>query len=84
MPQDQIILILFFGALVIAIALTPISKWLAPHLGLVAKPRARDLHTVPVPRMGGVAIFLAVMAGVLFLQRTLEFRGTRVIFGLGR
>ncbi len=74
MPQDQIILILFFGALVIAIALTPISKWLAPHLGLVAKPRARDLHTVPVPRMGGVAIFLAVMAGVLFLQRTLEFR----------
>ncbi|MCW1968826.1 MAG: undecaprenyl/decaprenyl-phosphate alpha-N-acetylglucosaminyl 1-phosphate transferase [Anaerolineae bacterium] len=74
MPEEQIILILFFGALVIAVALTPISKWLAPHVGLIANPRSRDMHTVPVPRMGGVAIFIAVMAGVLLLQNTFEFR----------
>ena len=43
------LLLLFFGALVVAIAVTPVSKWLAPHLGVIAKPRARDVHTKPVP-----------------------------------
>ena len=62
------ILILFFGTLVIAVAGTPISRWLAPHVGVMAIPRARDIHTRPVPRMGGVAIFLAVMIGAVILS----------------
>ena len=62
------ILLLFFGALVIAVAATPISKWLAPRVGVMAIPRARDIHTRPVPRMGGVAIFLAVMIGAVLLS----------------
>jgi UDP-GlcNAc:undecaprenyl-phosphate GlcNAc-1-phosphate transferase len=71
--QEQTIPIVFFGALFIAMTLTPISKRIAHRIGLISNPRSRDLHTIPVPRMGGVAIFLAVMAGVLYLQRTLEF-----------
>ncbi len=67
MAQDQIIVILIAGALVLAIALTPLSKWLAPHVGMMAHPRARDLHSRPVPRMGGTAIFVAVMAGIVVL-----------------
>ena len=61
MAQDQVVVILLVGALVLGIALTPLSKWLAPHVGMMAQPRARDVHTRPVPRMGGVAIFIAAM-----------------------
>lgn len=75
-------LILFFGALVITIALTPISKWLAPHVGVIAKPRARDVHTTPVPKMGGVAILLAVMVMVIFLRGQTEIRQiVALVFG---
>jgi len=62
------ILLLFVGTLVIAIAGTPVSRWLAPRVGVMAIPRARDIHTRPVPRMGGVAIFLAVMIGAVLLS----------------
>ena len=55
------LLILFFGALVIAVAMTPISKWLAPRVGVMDHPNPRKIHATPVPRMGGMAIFVAVM-----------------------
>jgi UDP-GlcNAc:undecaprenyl-phosphate GlcNAc-1-phosphate transferase len=59
------VIILFFGALVIAVAATPLSKRLAPRLGMMDKPSARKIHASPVPRMGGVAIFVAVMIALL-------------------
>ncbi|HQV71212.1 MAG TPA: MraY family glycosyltransferase [Thermoflexales bacterium] len=75
-------LILFFGALVLALALTPVSKWLAPHAGVIARPRSRDVHTIPVPKMGGVAILLAVMAMVVLLRGQPEIRQiVSIIFG---
>jgi UDP-GlcNAc:undecaprenyl-phosphate GlcNAc-1-phosphate transferase len=71
--NQSAIVVLLLGALLIAVALTPISKWLAPRLGLMANPRARDIHTRPVPRMGGVAIVLGVMFAVLVLQAQFGF-----------
>ncbi len=68
------LILLFFGALVVAIAVTPISKWLAPHIGVIARPRARDVHTEPVPKLGGVAILFGVMAVALVLGNRLEFQ----------
>ncbi len=66
-------IVLFFGALVLAVALTPLSKWLAPHIGVMAVPRARDVHAKPVPRMGGTAIFAAVLAMSVLLRSRAEF-----------
>lgn len=68
------LLLLFFGALVVAIALTPVSKWLALHIGVVALPRARDVHTRPVPKLGGMAILLSVLGMAFVLGRQFEFR----------
>lgn len=68
------LLLLFFGGLVIAVALTPVSRWLAPHVGVVAKPRARDIHTRPVPKLGGVAILLATLLMALLLGNRPEFQ----------
>ena len=38
---------------------------LAPRIGAVDQPGVRKLHTTPTPRIGGVAIFLAVIVAVL-------------------
>ena len=62
------IITLFVGALVIAVAMTPVSKWLAPRVGVMDKPNARKIHASPVPRMGGVAIFVAVMVVVVLFS----------------
>jgi UDP-GlcNAc:undecaprenyl-phosphate GlcNAc-1-phosphate transferase len=76
------LLLLFFGALVIAVALTPVSKWLAPHVGVVAFPRSRDIHTRPVPKLGGVAILFATLVMALLLGDRPEFQQlAAVLFG---
>lgn len=82
LSEQNWIVVLLFGALVIAIALTPISKILARRFNVIAVPRSRDVHTVPVPRMGGVAIFIGFMAGVLLLQSRFEFsQFAAIVFG---
>jgi UDP-GlcNAc:undecaprenyl-phosphate GlcNAc-1-phosphate transferase len=69
-----IVLLLFFGALVIAMAVTPVSKWLAPRVGVMAHPRMRDIHTRPVPRLGGIAIFAGVIVMAVLLGNRFEFQ----------
>jgi UDP-GlcNAc:undecaprenyl-phosphate GlcNAc-1-phosphate transferase len=71
--MDSTLVLLFLGALVLSIALTPVSKWLAPHLGVMAVPRTRDVHNRPVPRMGGTAIFVAVIVMTILLRSRGEF-----------
>lgn len=72
--MTPLFIILFIGALTLAIALTPVSKWLAPHLGVIDKPSARKIHLSPVPRMGGVAIVAAVMVALVFLRSQMEIQ----------
>ncbi|MCS7059975.1 MAG: MraY family glycosyltransferase [Anaerolineae bacterium] len=76
------VIILFVGALVIALAMTPVSKWLAPHVGVMDRPNARKIHAAPVPRMGGLAIFIAVMAVVGLFGGQQEIQQTAaILFG---
>lgn len=59
-------------AFVLALVLTPLCRNLADRIGLVDRPdHRRKLHRHPVPRVGGVAILLAMGGGVatLFLSR---------------
>ena len=46
-------LLVFAGALVLAIAMTPVARWLAPRVGIMDRPEARKIHQTPVPRLGG-------------------------------
>jgi len=55
----------FAGALVLAIGATPAARWLAPRTGFIDHPEARRIHKRPVPRLGGAAIYLAVLIAVL-------------------
>lgn len=56
----------FAAAGIIAFATTPMVKALANKVGAVDVPKdARRMHKVPIPRMGGLAIFLGFLFSVL-------------------
>src|SRR5690349_15332477 len=58
---------LFFGVtLVISLVLTPLVRRFAVRRGLLDMPgEERRVHKVPVPRLGGLAIYAAFAVGVL-------------------
>jgi len=49
----------FMGALVIALILTPLCRELVRKLGMIDQPDERRVHKKPIPRGGGVSVFLA-------------------------
>ncbi len=64
-------LFVYLGSAFLALVTTPIVIWLARRLSIVDVPGARHVHTSPIPRIGGVAIFFSMMSlaiGVLFVS----------------
>lgn len=61
----QIYILAFTIALAVAYFITPRVKDLAIKLGALDAPDARKVHTRPIPRMGGLAIYVAFMLAVL-------------------
>ena len=72
--------LLVIAALVTYVA-TPVMRHLAYRVGAVTTARERDVHTVPTARLGGVAIYLGLVAAVVaasripFLGRVFEVSG---------
>ena len=63
-------------ALVIVVLLTPAVGGMARLLGVVDQPDGRRLNRRPIPRLGGLAIFLGILVPALaFLNLTGEMRG---------
>lgn len=61
-----VILLPMVVALVISFLSTPIVKSFACKLGAIDVPKdERRMHKVPIPRMGGLAIFLGFIISVL-------------------
>lgn len=55
--------LLVIAALVTYVA-TPVMRHIAIRVGAVTAVRARDVHVVPTARLGGVAVFLGLAAGL--------------------
>ncbi|MDA8228788.1 MAG: MraY family glycosyltransferase [Desulfitobacterium hafniense] len=78
----------FLIAVVIAVLITPISMKLAVRLGAIAYPGGRHVHSQPIPRMGGLAIYAAFWLAII-VTKTWDkaiwglFIGSTVIFLVG-
>lgn len=55
----------FFVAWFLADILTPVMQYLSFKLNVLDHPHARKIHTEPIPRLGGAAIFLACTLSIL-------------------
>lgn len=56
---------LFAAALLTALAATPLARKIAIKLGAIDRPTGRRVNKVPVPRMGGIAIFAGIAAAFI-------------------
>ncbi len=57
----------FVLALALTLLLTPIVRGLNRRMGMVDKPDARRINKVPIPRGGGLALFLGVVGSYLVM-----------------
>lgn len=71
MSLSSLNLLAVAASFVLALALTPLVRALARHLGVVAKPKMDRWHKRPTAMLGGVAIWLSVVISYLaFVPRT--------------
>jgi len=85
MHRYQNILLIGFA---LSFLLTPLVRLLAFRLNLLDHPKAHGIHVMPVPRIGGIAIYLAFVAGALWqmdLSQQLKgvLVGSTIIFVTG-
>jgi len=79
------LLVLLVAAAVTYLA-TPVARWVALRTGAITAVRDRDVHAVPTPRLGGVAMLaglavaMAVASQIPFLQGV--FEDTRRAWGI--
>ena len=63
--MSEIYIVAFVVALITSYLLTPHVKRLAVKAGAMDKPDMRKVHTEPIPRMGGLAIYAGFLLAVL-------------------
>ncbi|MBU4213040.1 MAG: undecaprenyl/decaprenyl-phosphate alpha-N-acetylglucosaminyl 1-phosphate transferase [Actinobacteria bacterium] len=49
--------------------MTPVARYLALRWGAITAVRARDVHTVPTPRLGGLAMYIGMVVAFLVVSR---------------
>jgi len=74
---------MYFGSAYLALIATPLVIWLARRIGAVDRPGIRSVHTRPIPRIGGIAIYLSavcLIVSLLFLNNGIgeHFREVRL------
>jgi len=67
-PLRELLLVLLTAAVVTFLA-TGLVRIAAIRFGAVAAPRERDVHVVPTPRLGGIGMYLGLVAGLVFAQQ---------------
>lgn len=57
---------IIFITFITSVILMPIIKKVATHINAIDYPNERKVHKVPMPRLGGVAIFISFLVGYMF------------------
>lgn len=74
-------LILLVVAAVVTMLCVPFAKWLAEKTDAIDRPSARRVNAKPIPRLGGVAMFLGMVAALLVLAFGIFVLGWETPFG---
>ncbi|RKQ15743.1 undecaprenyl/decaprenyl-phosphate alpha-N-acetylglucosaminyl 1-phosphate transferase [Oceanobacillus bengalensis] len=74
--------------LIVSLIITPILIKVAKKFNITDKPNNRKVHLNPIPTLGGLAIFVSFIIGLLILQPTEEYHlsiviGSLIIVALG-
>ncbi|GAB2661769.1 UDP-N-acetylglucosamine--decaprenyl-phosphate N-acetylglucosaminephosphotransferase [Prescottella soli] len=67
-PLRELLLVLFTAAVVTFLG-TGAVRVVAIRFGAVAVPRDRDVHVQPIPRLGGVGMYIGMLVALLFAQQ---------------
>jgi len=67
-PLRELLLVLFTAAVVTFLG-TGAVRVVAIRFGAVAVPRDRDVHVEPIPRLGGVGMYIGMLVALLFAQQ---------------
>lgn len=65
----RVYLLVMLIAAIVTFLLTPLAQWIALRTGAMTAVRSRDVHTVPTPRLGGIAMFLGLVVALLFASQ---------------
>lgn len=66
-------------AFVVALVTTPVMRWLAVNNGIVDRPDPRKVHRTPVAYLGGVAVFMGILAGIAYSYTATVFPDLHLI-----
>ncbi|MCI2058204.1 MAG: undecaprenyl/decaprenyl-phosphate alpha-N-acetylglucosaminyl 1-phosphate transferase [Oscillibacter sp.] len=81
--QNQLVAVVLLAlivAMVVSFLMTPVVKTFAYKVGAIDVPKdARRMHKVPIPRLGGLAIFIGFMFSILLFANV---RGDRQMQGI--
>ena len=88
MVNGHYIIEIIFVTFLISVLLVPIAKKLATYIGALDIPNERKVHKVPIPRLGGLAIYGAFLVGyILYGEVTTQMLsiliGSFIIFLIG-
>jgi len=86
MPSLFMGLLFFVAAFVVSVLIVPVMIRVASYKGWVDQPGNRKIHEKPVPRLGGVAIYLATWAAwglfASFYPNVIPFESVRPFWAL--
>ncbi|MFC8922780.1 glycosyltransferase family 4 protein [Cellulosimicrobium sp. NPDC057127] len=65
----RVYLLVMLVAAAVTFLTTPFARWLATRTGAITAVRDRDVHTIPTPRLGGVAMLLGLVVAVVLASQ---------------
>lgn len=68
--NNTTVFLIVFVTFIASVVLVPIVKKIAKHIGAIDMPNERKVHNKPMPRLGGLAIFLSFLIGYIFFAKT--------------
>lgn len=72
----------FLTALLISYLVTPFVKWFANKIGAIDVPKdERRVHKVPIPRLGGLAIYISTIISILIFVKYIDKSIIGIIVG---